>query len=78
MRMFPMFDKFLGGPIEKLIDYINNTLVRNMSDFSALWNRTFRDCVSQTITVADNDGTHYHHLTFEDGVLKTYLLDTNP
>lgn len=34
--------------------------------------------ISQAITIADNDGVNYHHLTFTDGLLTVYAKDATP
>lgn len=39
---------------------------------------SFGNGMTQNVTVADNDGTNYHHFTFTNGILTSYVKDTNP
>lgn len=34
--------------------------------------------ITQSFTIKDGDGTHYHHLTFTKGILSAYVWNTTP
>jgi hypothetical protein len=63
--------------INKLVNILNISLLKNVFNVVSTLNSTFSSAKTVDITILDGDATNYHHLTFVDGILTTYIKDTN-